>query len=358
MTIFIKHIFSLILALTVVSCNGQNKKESERIISNQTYEKNDFNKIPFPKNGFYCGLKDKKGNLWFGSRGNGVFKFDGKEFTNYTEENGLSDNDISCITEDKKGNLWFGTPQGACKYNGDTFTQFDIPKSATSSNWLDKMYPMINPNQVMSILEDSKGNFWFGTNGQGVYKYDGKSFTQHLSDIGKVYEDGLQHNIVLSIVEDANNNIWFTSLSHGGVSVFDGEKFTHYVKELSDDFIRVVFCDKKGNIWIGTHGNRVGGLDQYDGKKFTAFHKTKDGFANNNVRWIYEDKLGKLWLGSGISELTTFDGNHFKAFQDENGKTYESILFIIGDSKENIWFGGKNGLWKFNGKKVTKMTTS
>ncbi|MCB0740152.1 MAG: hypothetical protein KDB92_03685, partial [Chitinophagaceae bacterium] len=185
----IKNILLLILTSTVVNCNGQNKKQQEKVISNQLPENVLLGKIPLPKYGFYCGLKDKEGNLWFGSRVNGVFKYNGKVFTNYTTENGLCDNDISCITEDKEGNLWFGTPQGACKFNGHTFSHFDIPKAIVSSNWLDKMYPVINPNQVMSILEDSKGNLWFGTNGQGVYKYDGKSFTQHLSEIGKVYED-------------------------------------------------------------------------------------------------------------------------------------------------------------------------
>lgn len=352
----IKNIFLLILTSTVVSCNGQNKKQQEKVISNQLPENVLLGKIPLPKYGFYCGLKDKEGNLWFGSRGNGVFKYNGKVFTNYTTENGLCDNDISCITEDKEGNLWFGTPQGACKYNGHTFSHFDIPKAIVSSNWLDKMYPVINPNQVMSILEDSKGNLWFGTNGQGVYKYDGKSFTQHLSEIGKVYEDSLQHNIVLSIVEDLKGNIWFTSLSHGGVSVYDGENFTHFVNELSDDFIRVAYCDKVGNIWIGTHGNRKGGLDLFDGKKFTAYFKTNDGFSNNNVRWIYEDKSGKLWLGSGITDLSTFDRNHFKTFKDSRGKTYDQILFVVGDNLNNIWFGSKNGLWKFDGKEVFELT--
>jgi len=358
MTHLIKKAFLLILALTVVSCNGQNRKQNEKDTSSQIIENDSTVKIPLPEKGFYCGLTDSKGNLWFGSRGNGVFKYDGESVENYTTDNGLCENDISCIVEDNEGNLWFGTTSGVCKFDGQSFSHLDIPKQSSSSNWLDKMYPIINPNQVMSILEDSKGNFWFGTNGQGVYKYDGKSFTQHLSNIGKVYEDSLQHNIVLSIVEDLKGNIWFTSLSHGGVSVFDGEKFTHYDKELSDDFIRVAFCDKNGNIWIGTHGNRDGGLDKYDGKKFTSYHKTKDGFENNNVRWIYQDKSGKLWLGSGTTELSTFDGNHFKLFKDEDGKTFERILFIIEDLKENIWFGNKNGLWKFNGKKVIEMTLS
>ncbi|MEZ4800298.1 MAG: two-component regulator propeller domain-containing protein [Flavobacteriales bacterium] len=117
----------------------------------------------------------------------------------------------------------------------------------------------------------------------------------------------------------------FSSLSHGGVSVFDGENFTHYIKELSDDFVRVVFCDKKGNIWIGTHGNREGGLDRFAQMNLYHTIKTDDGFENNNVRSIYEDKLGNYGWQAEITELSTFDGSHFKVFTDEKGRTFEKL---------------------------------
>ena len=345
------------LTTLVLSCNGQNKETAEKITSKQLNELTNIEKIPLPEKGFYCGLLDKKGNLWFGSRGNGIFKFDGKNFTNFTEKDGLCDNDISCITEDKKGNLWFGTTNGACKFDGQKFNTIKIPQSDTSSVWLDKVYPVVNPNQVMSVLEDTKGNLWFGTNGAGVYEYNGKSFTQHLSNIGMVYDDNLYHNIVLSMAKDLEGNIWFSSLSHGGVSVYDGKEFTHYTSELSDDFVRVVFCDSKGTIWIGTHGNVNGGLDKFDGEKFRIFYKTNDGFRHNNIRWIFEDKNGLLWMGSGTTELTTFNGEHFEVFKDNQGKTYDRITFVIGDKHDNIWFGNKEGLWKYNGKEVIEMTS-
>jgi ligand-binding sensor domain-containing protein len=294
--------------------------------------------------------------LWFGSRGNGVYRFDGTTFTNYTEKEGLCNNDISCIAEDREGKLWFGTPGGLCHYDGKTFSHLAIPYTDTSSVWLDQVYPVVNPNQVMSVLQDRQGYLWIGTNGAGAYRYDGKEFTQFLSDVGKVYDDGQQHNIILSIVEDLSGNIWFTSLSHGGVSRYDGASFTHFRDELSDDFIRVIFCDRKGNLWIGTHGNHNGGLDLFDGRKFSAFHKTDDGFSHNNVRWIFEDQSGDLWLGSGTSYLSIFDGAHFKAFTARDGRKFDKILFIVGDQNGNIWFGGQNGLWKYNGESVIDMT--
>ena len=57
----------------------------------------------------YCSYKDKEGNIWFGTNGGGVSKYDGRNFTNYTTVQGLANNVVWSITEDKAGNIWFGT---------------------------------------------------------------------------------------------------------------------------------------------------------------------------------------------------------------------------------------------------------
>ncbi len=352
-----KNLISLFVLLFLTSCNGQKKVNAEKSPTFQENGKEKTVKIPNSEYGFYCGLKDSKGNLWFGSRGNGVYRYNGEYFVHITEKDGLLNDDISCIIEDTRGHLWFGNREGVSWYDGNHFKTLKIPQSNTSSVWLDTVYPIVDPNQVMSILEDKKGNIWLGTNGAGVYKYNGRSFSHHLTDIGKFYSDNQQHNIVLSMAQDPKGNIWFSSLSHGGVSMYDGEKFITYIEELSDDFIRVLFCDSKGNIWIGTHGNRKGGLDKFDGEKFTTFYKTHYGFKNNNVWSIFEDTTGLLWIGSGITELSTFDGKHFTKFIDDQGKSYEKIIFIIGDDNGNIWFGNRNGLWRYDGTNVIDMTT-
>jgi len=360
--------FLLILAS---SCNRQNPTQmpkdnnSESIISPSEPSVIKGSKDINFDQGIYCGFLDSKGILWFGSNGGGLYRYDasptnrqGASFTHFTEEDGLCNNKVCTITEDQEGNLWFGTAKGLCRYDRKTFTTIAIPQSDTSSIWLDKVYPVINPNQVMSILQDKNGFFWIGTNGAGVYHYDGNTFTQHLSNVGKVYEDSLQHNIVLSITEDLSGNIWFTSLSHAGVSRYDGAKFTHFKTEngLSDNFVRTSFCDKAGNIWIGTHGNRNGGLDRFDGKTFTNFRKTDDGLSQNNVMWIFEDQSGLFWLGGGRDNLCTFDGKTFKEFTTKEGQKFDIVLCILEDATGNIWFGGMHGLWKFDGETVIDMT--
>lgn len=343
------------LLLVLLSCNGQEEPNNQPTNKETiVLSSGEQQKIILPENGFYCGFLDSKGILWFGSLGSGIFQFDGNTFHRFTMKDGLSSNEIACIIEDSDGNILFGTSKGIDVYNGEQFSQIAIPQKDTSSLWLDKVYPVVNPNQVMSLLEDGE-KLWIGTNGAGVYRYNGEYFEHFLSDVGMHYEDQLQHNIVLSMTKDLSGNIWFSSLSHAGVSKYDGESFTHYVDELSDDFVRYVFCDKKGTIWVGTHGNHDGGLDSYDGTTFQAFYKTDDGFNHNNIRMIFEDTNEVLWMASGTTPLSLFDGAHFTPFTSSDGEQFDKIIFVVGDSDNNIWFGNRYGLWKFDGSSVMTM---
>ena len=116
-------------------------------------------------NSIACGYTDKKGNLWFGTLGGGVSRYDGKSFTSFTAAQGLANNIIYSITEDKTGNIWFGTSGGGVsRYDGKSFTNFTTAQGLSN-------------NTVWSITQDKKGNLWFGTSGGGVSRYDGKSFT-------------------------------------------------------------------------------------------------------------------------------------------------------------------------------------
>ncbi|MDI6791788.1 MAG: two-component regulator propeller domain-containing protein [bacterium] len=83
------------------------------------------------------------------------------QWTNFTTEDGLADNDVWSILEDRTGNLWFGTfNNGVSKYDGKKW--FHYPKKRDG----------LPDNRVFSIIEDKSGNLWFGTWGGGVSKYD------------------------------------------------------------------------------------------------------------------------------------------------------------------------------------------
>ncbi len=350
----------LILTVFVISCNGQNQTKSTvkgtATVSSKQIRLKEKKEINFDL-GVSCGFLDSKGVLWFGSNGNGLYRYDGTTFTQYVEENGLSNNQVLSIIEDKKNKLWFGTANGLWKYDRKTFTHVPIPFKDTTSLWLDKVYPIINPNAVHSLLEDKKGNIWIGTGGAGAYRYDGKTFISFLSETGNKQEDSLYHNWITSITEDSQGNIWFSSMTRGGASRFDGENFTQFMPKdgLSTDMVRTIFTDKEGIIWFGYKATKDGGFTRYDGKSFVNFYK-KDGLCNHSIRTMFEDKNANLWLGGDLNNLCIYDGENFKEFETKDNKKFDGIFTIFEDNEGNIWFGGKNGLWKFDGESVKDMT--
>jgi ligand-binding sensor domain-containing protein len=194
---------------------------------------------------------------------------------------------VRTIIQDRKGNIWMASWEGIIRYDGKSFT--NMTNKVTSARFF-------------SALEDSKGNFWFGTIGSGAYYYDGNLFQNFTT------KEGLLNNAVTSIYED-----------------------------------------KKGNIWFGG-----GGISRYDGKSFQNF-TTEEGLPNNDVNTIVEDKTGKLWIGTR-GDACTFDGKTFTTLTNKDGKTFNNVWAIIEDEKGNILFGDHDGLWRYDGSTYINFT--
>ena len=281
---------------------------------------------------------DKKGNIWFGTDGGGVIRYDGKSFTTFTTAQGLGANTVRSIVEDKKGNLWFGTDGGgASMFNGKSFTSF-------------KSTDGLGNNNIWAILEDKKGNIWFGTDGGGVVCYNGKTFTPYTT------VRGLANNTVRCIAEDNNGNLWFGT-NGGGASKFDGNTFHTFSKDmgLADNTIRSITCDKSGNVWLGTYEN---GVSRYDGKTFTNFTTTQ-GLCGNSVISIAEDRNGNMWFGTNGKGASCYDGKTFTTFSTSEGMCNNTVLSITEDKSGNLWFGTYGGgASRYSGSAFTTYTAS
>ncbi|MFK7818829.1 MAG: two-component regulator propeller domain-containing protein [Planctomycetaceae bacterium] len=292
-----------------------------------------------------AGIMDRKGDLWFCSSNDGVYRYDGRTFTNFSKKDGLNSNKLWSVVEARDGKLWFGTADGLCSYDGKMFTHVPIPGADDAK-------------LVLSLLEDRRGNLWIGTLGGGAYRYDGKTFTSFLKNAGRIQPNGRHYNVIQSMTEDSAGSIWFTSQTHGGVSRYDGKKLTHFNQKdgLSDDMIFASFADKSGNMWFGTRDN---GVCRFDGKSFTTF-TTANGLRSRMVSCFYQDNTGKLWLGSfARSGVCCFDGKTFTNFPPKGGQELIDTRFIMADKNDHLWFGGRFGLLaRFDGKKITDFTKS
>ena len=306
-------------------------------------------------------IEDKYGNIWICTDGGGVSKYDelkssGSElsvgsFTNFTTAQGLANNNVPCVVEDKAGSLWFGSNgDGLSKYDGESLISFTTDQGLAN-------------NTVFGIFEDRSGNYWFGTQGDGVSKYVGRSMPDgHATFTNYTTAQGLAHNYVSHIVQDKTGSIWFATQG-GGVSEFDGETFTNYTtaQGLVSNYVSRVFQDKKGNLWFCTDG---GGISKYNrevssgGKVGFTSYTTAHGLSNNNVWSVAEDKTGNLWFCTNGGGVSKFDGKYFTTFSKSQGLANNHVLSCIMDRKGNLWFGTDGGgVSKYNGKSFRNYST-
>ena len=83
----------------------------------------------------------------------------------HTNLNGMVREFVRTMYQDKKGNYWFGT-------NGNGIIRYDGQKLETMT--IEGISPKM---RVLKIVEDNAGHVWFGTD-YGLIKYDGKQFTR------------------------------------------------------------------------------------------------------------------------------------------------------------------------------------
>lgn len=325
-----------------------------------------------------CMLEDRSGTLWFGTFGGGLLRFDGKNYTQYTEQEGLSNDIINSIIEDRSGNLWMATSGGGIsKFDGRTFTNYSTKQGLAG-------------DQVRSLMEDRNGNIWIGTFGKGVSCFDGNHFVNYTTQGGFPYthiaslfqdregaiwfgsfnqgvgkydgnrmvqysdDQGLPGSSVLCMVQEQNGTIWMgTSL--GGIAKFDGLRFTSFQEEdgLPNNYVRCALIGRQGDLWFGT---RDGGLVRFNRNLFTHYTES-DGLSASKVYGIARDHHGDHWFATFGGGISRFDGERFYAYSLKECYMNSFVYAILEDRKGSIWFGGDGGgITRFDGKKFYQYT--
>ncbi|HEY0063915.1 MAG TPA: two-component regulator propeller domain-containing protein [Telluria sp.] len=172
---------------------------------------------------------------------------------------------------------------------------------------------------------------------------------EHLS-----VDQGLAQESVLAVAQDNDGFMWFGS--QGGLSRFDGYRFTTYrnavsdVRTLANNWVRVLLVDRRGRLWVGTDG----GLDLYNPftqtfRHFAPDEKERRGNGNRHIRAIIEDGANGLWIATsdGLQHFDP-DTGRFKVFHhvpDESGTlSHDQINALARDASGRLWVGTHGGL--------------
>ncbi|MBV6441589.1 MAG: hypothetical protein EPGJADBJ_03275 [Saprospiraceae bacterium] len=223
---------------------------------------------------------------------------------------------ISAIFQDSKGNYWFGSNrEGVAVYNGKSFIYFTNKDGLTD-------------NQIHSIQEDQKGVIWFNTQ-QGVSSYNGTTIKNHTKAETETSQNTFQiqpNEPLQGKWMKSDNDLWFEAGIKEGVYRFDGQVLnylpfpSHKVLDPNDNLFAVTDISKGKNnmIWFGTYAGVYG----YNGSDFTIINDETLGFDRKieplHIRSIFEDSKGRLWIGNNGIGVLLKDGDSIINFSKKN----------------------------------------
>jgi len=206
---------------------------------------------------------------------------------------------------------------------------------------------------VRTVLQDSQGFMWFGTE-DGLVRYDGQDFVRY--GYSPQTNRGLPGNFIRQIVEGPHHDLWIAIT--GGLARWNRARddFTVYRHEsrepnsLASDEVTALSIDAQGRVWIGTADAGLDVLDPRSGRFEHLRHEAADpgSLASNQVTTLDRDRAGDLWVGTdaGLDELES--GQHaFRHFRHVPGDPHtlsgNFVMQVLEDRSGSIWVGTLDG---------------
>ena len=241
--------------------------------------------------------QDRAGQVWIGFHDQGLVAVNGAKYQHFGKVNGLASDEVFAIRDGHDGDLIVATRGGMSRLHQGRFVNELVPDPLGRAG-------------VYDVLEDSKGRLWAAT-ASGVHqKHDG-----HWRDVLKNVPTA--NSIIISLAETADGSIWAGALNDGlwridGAHPYDvPPRLYGAINGTPIGNIRALYTDAAGTLWIGTLG---GGLAEYQNGVFSRY-TAADGLLSDNISHIDDDLAGNLWLSTarGICRVSKKQLADFRA---------------------------------------------
>ncbi|WP_031453605.1 hybrid sensor histidine kinase/response regulator [Flavobacterium chungangense] len=268
------------------------------------------------------------------------------KFTHYNDNNGLSHNSVRHIVQDKKGFLWFGTFFGLNRFDG---YQFKTYMSSSPGN--NKLY---NDDITALELDEASNHLWIGTRkGLTLFKMDTHVFVTFLPK--KNDPNSLPEGEIRSVYVDKFKRVWVGTKNQGLYMFFLNENRFEKIPIKGFDYVKEIFEDKKGNIWVGSYDkgsvakitlDSKGTIVKMNNYTLSVPYSTE---KNPYINFIYEDAKADIFVGTrkGLYKLDK-KKNEFVNLYIENkeirGNLGPYFLSVAKAPDGKYWVGTLGGL--------------
>ncbi|SEQ50405.1 ligand-binding sensor domain-containing protein [Treponema bryantii] len=313
-------------------------------------------------------LQDTAGNFWFASDC-GITILHNGVYTYYDKRNGLADDYINHIFEDHEGNMWIAYNRGG------------IEKMSQG-----KFRTIAMPIAVNAICEDPvRGVTWLGAdNGLYCYNKDSQFVENKITELCKgarirhvgMTSDGelliSSYSDISQVCVTSNDKITVWTMKDGlaglkcrvSIKTTDGKYYVGTTQGLSiiekdgsihsltrkegfeNEFIMSLYEDKKGQVWVGTDG---GGIYILKDEQIIKHYNSENGLAGNVIFKTEPIEDSGLWIatGTGISKYNE-ESDTFANLNSANGLGTDSVFQMICDYTQTVWMTSNKGIFSVN----------
>lgn len=298
-------------------------------------------------------LQDKHGQIWVATETGGLnlYRPESQSFKRFpfglNQRDGLAHYAIRKLIQNHDGNIWIGTQEGLSIFNPGNYSVKNYYSNQSISS--------LNQNSIYALFQDKIGSVWVGTYFGGInvaYAHQSYFYKWQFS----LSASGI--NMLSSVVPDVNC-YWVGSEGAGLKKVdLNGNTlatFTHQSsdpKSLGSNLVKVGYRDKKGNIWVGTHGGGLNLLDKASGTFQRIVLPTQ--FVNTSrleVLALLETENNQLLVGTqtGLLAFEVHNRQLSPAPLSHNlaQLATKDIRVLWQDRDKNIWIGTRNGLFRY-----------
>jgi signal transduction histidine kinase/ligand-binding sensor domain-containing protein len=259
---------------------------------------------------------DYQGNMWVGTRTQGLCRVSGAEFSCWSTKDGLADDFVRSLYEDDEHNLWVGLNSGGlARWRIATLIPLrDEPRALREA-------------QPAAILQDHDGSLWIGTWGNGLFRLKQGRFLRALSSGDSP--------AIRTLEEDAAGNVWIGTWFHG-LFRYNGAGFKHILlgRETLTDAVSAMLSDKDGGFWVGTY---TGLLHYADG--VPAKNKGVLLLKDKLITCLAQNDDGSILVGTSAGLYRVVGGG----VRMVEGLSHPYVLSISIDNARNVWVGTKGG---------------
>jgi len=276
-------------------------------------------------------LGARDGSLWIGMEG-GLSHWDNRDLTTYL----IEPTRINSIIEDHNGTVWFvrsrlsdAADGGLCRVIGTIVRCYGKSDGLSGSDG------------AVSLVEDSVGSLWIGSDTAVVRWKPGSSSTFNLGELKS--RQGINGAKSLAVTPD--DSIWVgIDLAGRGLGlqqIVHGIRKPFVIPELDGSTLQVfgLFLDHENALWIGTQNQ---GIYRVRGRKVDHFHSA-DGLSSDSVNRFYEDREGNLWV-STTKGIDCFRDVRVATFSSREGLTTPEVDSVLATHDGTVWIGGDEAL--------------